>query len=383
MTEELTGLASHNSNMVAPHEQSYEGGWTIYRTRKSRRALNKKKMKSLSFFDTYVDNSTEYDLFSASSSDSSTSTGTKTSYADIVKGTIHKSQPPVNIKTNISDDISINSEITEDHTIMKCTLQPHKPKFNQMVSVHTNIKDHHNHVKKTSNPRAAQPDVKTHISKVQESEFLDETSIGEIYIQSSRTEAQDKKVPRDKHDSSRKSSRKSDFEIAYSAKSSNIKYKNKDGFMTSSKDPPSTIRPINDNHVTLEQHKLQELCLREISHREKYINSKVLGNPYPKYTDQSIYRKTGERIDIISDVHSYTDEINRNLPTMSPVLFPVCSMEMSYHFSNFLSCEGIDWEPFGYERKIELRRIEGSAFYHQLRKLHCTHAWKEVYKKCK
>ena len=312
MTEELTGLASHNSNMVAPHEQSYEGGWTIYRTRKSRRALNKKKKKSLSFFDTYVDKSTEYDLFSASSSDSSTSTGTRTSYADIVKGTIHKSQPPVNIKTKISDDISINSEITEDHTIMKCTYQPHKPKFNHMVSVHTNIKDHHNHAQKMSSPSAAQPDVKTHVPKVQESEFTDETSIGEIYIQSSRTEAQDKKVPRDKHDSPRKLSRKSDFEIAYSARSSNIKYKNKNGFMTSSQNPPSTIRPINDNHVTLEQHKLQELCLREISHREKYINSKVLGNPYPKYTDQSIYRKTGERIDIISDTNSYTEEIFLN-----------------------------------------------------------------------
>ena len=197
MTEELTGLASHNSNMVAPHEQSYEGGWTIYRTRKSRRALNKKKNKSLSFFDTYVDKSTEYNLFSASSSDSSTSTGTRTSYADIVKGTIHKSQPPVNIKTKISDDISINSEITEDHTIMKCTFHPNKSKFNHMVSVHTNIKNHHNHAKKISSPRAAQPDVKQHKSKVQESEFLDETSIGEICTKSSRADTQDKKVSKD------------------------------------------------------------------------------------------------------------------------------------------------------------------------------------------
>ena len=88
--------------------------------------------------------------------------------------------------------------------------------------------------------------------------------------------------------------------------------------------------------------------MREISHREKYINSKVLGNPYPSYTDQTIFRKTGERIDIISDTNSYTNEINKKLPTMDSVLFPVCSMEMSYYFSNFLSCRGIDWEPFGY-----------------------------------
>ena len=145
------------------------------------------------------------------------------------------------------------------------------------------------------------------------------------------------------------------------------------------KDPPNSTRQINENHITIEQHKLQELCLREISHREKYINSKVLGNPYPSYTDQTIYRKTGERIDIISDTNSYTEEIIIKLPSMNSVLYPVCSMEMSYHLSNFLSHKGIDWEPFGFERKIELQRIEGTAFFHQLRKLNLTHAWKEIY----
>ena len=52
---------------------------------------------------------------------------------------------------------------------------------------------------------------------------------------------------------------------------------------------------------------------------------------------------------------------------------------MSYHLSNFLSYKGIDWEPFGFERKIELERIKRTAFFHQLRKLHLTHAWKEIY----
>ena len=93
MTEGLTGLASHNSNMVAPHEQNYEGGWTIYRTRKSRRAERLAKRITQSFFENDSDDSSYQSLFSASSTTSSTSTGTKTSYADIVKGIGHKSQP--------------------------------------------------------------------------------------------------------------------------------------------------------------------------------------------------------------------------------------------------------------------------------------------------
>ena len=82
----------------------------------------------------------------------------------------------------------------------------------------------------------------------------------------------------------------------------------------------------------MEQHKIQEICLKEISHREKYSNSKVLGNPYTRYTDEPIYRKTGERIDIISDINSYTKEITSKLPAIDLVLHPVCLMEMSYHF---------------------------------------------------
>ena len=54
-------------------------------------------------------------------------------------------------------------------------------------------------------------------------------------------------------------------------------------------------------------------------------------------------------------------------------------MEMSYHISNFLSCEDLDWDTFGYARKIELQRLEGLVFSHQLQKLNLTHAWKEIY----
>ena len=151
-------------------------------------------------------------------------------------------------------------------------------------------------------------------------------SIGEIYDDESRTE------PRENSTTPRKKEYP-EVEIAYSSRSSGTKYKYKNGTKICSQDSLDAVRSINENNIILEQHKIQELCLREISHREKYINSKVLGNPHPRYTYQTIYRRTGERIDIISDTNSYTEEITSKLPTMDSVLHPVCSIEMSYHFS--------------------------------------------------
>ncbi len=175
MTKELTGLASHNSNMVAPCEHNYEGGWTIYRTRKFCMTLNQEKKKNKPSFDRYLDNFTQYNLFSASSSNSSTSTGTGASYANIVKGTIHNSHPPMKIKTKFSDQDSTCSEITEDPTIMMCTPKVHKPKISHTESVPVFTKNNNNHDKLTSSPHAAHPDVITYNPQVQKCKFLDDT----------------------------------------------------------------------------------------------------------------------------------------------------------------------------------------------------------------
>ena len=83
----------------------------------------------------------------------------------------------------------------------------------------------------------------------------------------------------------------SEGEISYPVRSSGTTYKHINGIKIYSQESLDLVRSINEDHITLEQHKIQEFCLREISHREKYINSKVLGNPYPSYTNQTIYRK--------------------------------------------------------------------------------------------
>ena len=119
MTKGLAGLVSHNSYMVTPHKQNYEGGWTIYRTKRSRTTEKLAKRNTQSFFDYDLKDSSYHNLFSAFSTNSSTSTGTKTLYANIVKRTGHKSQPPMKIKTKTSDDESICSEITQDPFLLK------------------------------------------------------------------------------------------------------------------------------------------------------------------------------------------------------------------------------------------------------------------------
>ena len=104
----------------------------------------------------------------------------------------------------------------------------------------------------------------------------------------SRTEPRKNKTSRNNNDYNKNELKHPDIEIAYSARSSGAIYRHKNGVTIDSKNCRDSIRPINDNHFTLEQHKIQELCLREISHQEKYTNCNVLGNSYPSYTDQTI-----------------------------------------------------------------------------------------------
>ena len=56
----------------------------------------------------------------------------------------------------------------------------------------------------------------------------------------------------------------------------------------------------------------------------------------------------------------------------------VCSMKMPNHLYSSLQYSNNDCEPFGYERKNELKRIKGSIFHHKLRELNLTYAQKKT-----
>ena len=89
------------------------------------------------------------------------------------------------IKTKTSDDESICSEITQDPFFLKSTPRMiTQPTVHQGKSVPSQDKKHNDITKKPEKARATKIDVKEN----QKNEFLDETSIGEIYDDESRTE---------------------------------------------------------------------------------------------------------------------------------------------------------------------------------------------------
>ena len=59
--------------------------------------------------------------------------------------------------------------------------------------------------------------------------------------------------------------------------------------------------------------------------------------------------------------------------------FPVSTREAAYNSLEITSTDGYDWSPFGKERRDELKMIENSTFYYQLKTNGYTHAWKEMY----
>ena len=137
------------------------------------------KRNTQSFFDYDLEDSSNHNLFSAPSTTSSTSTGTRTSYADIVKITYQKSQPLMKIKTKTSDDESVCSEITQDPFLLKCTLSLiTNLSEHQEKPVPNKNKKHNDNTRKSNKACATRFDVK----KPQKNEFLDETSIGEIMM---------------------------------------------------------------------------------------------------------------------------------------------------------------------------------------------------------
>ena len=72
----------------------------------------------------------------------------------------------------------------------------------------------------------------------------------------------------------------------------------------------------------------------------------------------------------------------RTVPSWRAVLFPVSTREMSFNNSSIAShMDDLDWSPFGKERREEIKMIENSMFYYQLKVNGYTHAWKEIYTK--
>ena len=84
MTKGLTGLVPHNSNMVAPHKQNYDGGHTIYQTKKLCWKDKQALKKDIPFFDQVLDDSCTIRYFLSTSYISNRSSNAKMLCADVV-----------------------------------------------------------------------------------------------------------------------------------------------------------------------------------------------------------------------------------------------------------------------------------------------------------
>ena len=94
-----------------------DGQFTVQKSHVGQVNLQKRSIQS--FFDSDLNNSSYHCLFSASSTTRSTLTGTRLSYADIVRDTNKKTHPPVKIEPKTSDKQNISSEIAQDPLLPK------------------------------------------------------------------------------------------------------------------------------------------------------------------------------------------------------------------------------------------------------------------------
>ena len=58
--------------------------------------------------------------------------------------------------------------------------------------------------------------------------------------------------------------------------------------------------------------------------------------------------------------------------------FSCINKRSSLNSLEITSTDGYDWSPFGKEKRDELKMIENSTFYYQLKTNGYTHAWKEM-----
>ena len=84
-----------------------------------------------------------------------------------------------------------------------------------------------------------------------------------------------------------------EVEIAYSARSSGTKYKYINGIKICSQEGLDLVRLVNKNHITLEQHEIQELCLKKIltgrnTSIPRYLEIHTQDTPIKQYTEKYV-----------------------------------------------------------------------------------------------
>ena len=169
-------------------------------------------------------------------------------------------------------------------------------------------------------------------------------------------------------------------EQAYSAKcaTDSIKKIKKVKEMKTPSEEPEENQDFLKEQEKLYRHQIHHNSNQHIQEQFKNLNK----------NNQDTLRQVNYAADRMRDAHqditklkNHTQEIKQSLPSWNSILFPVSTQEIFHHLTSLTNQDTIDWSPFGLERKRELKRIEKSIFFHQMKANGYEHAWKDIYTK--
>lgn len=141
---------------------------------------------------------------------------------------------------------------------------------------------------------------------------------------------------------------------------------------------PTHIHDFPLEQQELYRHRLHHQCNKSIRNLLKNTDEQQIKED--SHTSQNINKMRDIPQEILQE-NNYKDVIESSIPYWKSILFPVSLREIAHDPWPITSSEGYDWPPFGKERRDELKMIENSMFYYQLKTNGYTHAWKELYTK--
>jgi len=335
------GLITQESIMVAPQELNDDASWTLVESKKTRKQNKKERLQHLAQFPPLP---------------------------KVKDGSVAMSQESASSK-RLSTKINLNKIFNGERLANKT------PKVITFKNNTKKIKD-----KDTNMQKEKQND--DEIISISSTETIDDnTTISESTTEHSEDSFITLKTTSESEDD--ESTKPSVYrnknlnqrirERAYSARSivdSITKLKK----VKNTDDPSNTMN--QETQLKLHQHKLHQ------------YNNDVIRRNLNRMTYETNYKKseTNHSTDQMRNAHQdilllkdYKKKIKQSLPNWKTILHPVSSQELFYQEKAITTIKTIDWSPFGPERKKELRRIENSLFYHQMKKNGYAHAWKEAY----
>ena len=373
------GLASHSSIMVAPQEltSECEDGWTVVSSKRTLRKLRKmKKSTNQKCKESTDKTSAEVHIKSKSSSanDSVKSTSSKESWSSIVKRALKMDVPRVSIeicsKTTSKTQESSENEVQFIKTVKPGTnkhmeenqpaISPPKIIMVPQGKAKSSVQSFFHDDESMSTQTNQEPD---DINSIKSTEDYESTNSGHIETNPDRANCKENKRV---------------YETAFSATSpTEITKIDKDKkTKTTSTGPPDTVTVhFYEQQKNLKDHKNQEQAMYEVNHHHHTIINQA------KFIHKNdMIDECRHNIENIDDTN-YTEFIKKELPILHNVLNPISKKFLIDNFHEFQQgSEPQEWGDFSKNRGNEIKRLEKTVIFNQLKENNFTHVWKLMYK---